>query len=100
MVRIERHSMMIYLFKESVETIIKMEIMQYGPVLACFMVYEDFQHYHSGENNVFIDINSIKVSIDRLHSIDRMIVKNSMVIAQNSSVGEWPAMMRHHIGYI
>lgn len=29
--------------------LIQRELLTYGPVLACFTLYEDFQHYSSGE---------------------------------------------------
>uniref|UniRef100_A0A914VX65 Peptidase C1A papain C-terminal domain-containing protein n=1 Tax=Plectus sambesii TaxID=2011161 RepID=A0A914VX65_9BILA len=38
----------VLLRNESIETIIKREIFLHGPILACFTVFEDFQHYHSG----------------------------------------------------
>uniref|UniRef100_A0A7E5A1K5 Pept_C1 domain-containing protein n=1 Tax=Panagrellus redivivus TaxID=6233 RepID=A0A7E5A1K5_PANRE len=33
---------------ESSEIILKQELMKYGPMLACFVVYEEFQHYKTG----------------------------------------------------
>ncbi|KHN71837.1 Cathepsin B-like cysteine proteinase 4, partial [Toxocara canis] len=36
-----------FLSDEAVE-MLKREIYLFGPVLACFTVYEDFQHYSSG----------------------------------------------------
>uniref|UniRef100_A0AC34RBL6 Peptidase C1A papain C-terminal domain-containing protein n=1 Tax=Panagrolaimus sp. JU765 TaxID=591449 RepID=A0AC34RBL6_9BILA len=45
---IDQLSPVMNITNESSEVIIKRELMTNGPVLACFVVYEEFQHYKSG----------------------------------------------------
>lgn len=41
--------LLLLLFSADYETVIKRELLLNGPLVACFVVYDEFQHYVSGK---------------------------------------------------
>ena len=66
-------------FSESSEVLIKRELITNGPMLACFVVYEEFQHYKSGtlQSNTFFKFSK------KIHTRDLLFFLKCLAAWEN-----------------